>query len=194
MTYRSLLCFAFSGVLAPAAFAHVFVYEGLLSGLNESPPNASPGTGFTRVTVDVDLFTMRVEATFSGLLGVTTASHIHVRPNSATPNGGVATQLPSFTGFPLGVTAGSYDHTFDMAQASSYNPSFITNNGGTVTLAFNALFAALNTELAYLNVHTQTFPGGELRGNLVLVPEPATMSILGLGVLSLLRSRRARAR
>ncbi len=32
----------------------------------------------------------------------------------------------------------------------------------------------------YINVHTQTFPGGEIRGNLAVVPEPAAIAILGL--------------
>ena len=32
---------------------------------------------------------------------------------------------------PLGVTAGSMNQTYDMTLASSYNPSYVTANGGT---------------------------------------------------------------
>src|SRR5882762_7697214 len=88
-------------------------YTATLSGLAEFPPTASPGTGSAAVIFDAD--TMRVVVLFSGLLGATTASHIHaatVVPGSGTA--AVATVLPTFPGFPLLVTSGSYDHTFDM--------------------------------------------------------------------------------
>lgn len=121
-----------AAVLAPLTYgqlsAHEAVYNIVLDGATESPPNASLGTGTGTVTVDLDLLTMRVEANFSGLSGVTTASHIHCC--TAAGNVGVATQTPTFTGFPLDVTAGTYDHTFDMSLASSYNASFITGKGG----------------------------------------------------------------
>ena len=173
-----------------ASMGQIFVYEGTLSGLNESPPNASPGTGWGRVTIDTGATTMRVEASFSGMIGTTTASHIHARADSTTPNGGVATQTPSFTGFQLGVTAGSYDHTFDMTLASSFNASYITANGGSPATAWAALQGKMASGLTYLNVHSSTFGGGELRADLRLVPEPATMVALGIGALALVRKRR----
>src|SRR5262245_41021429 len=78
---------------APTAFAHDVVYEAALSGAAESPPNASPGTGFTRITFNDHDFTMRVEVTFADLLGTTTASHIHCCTSVAgTGTAGVATQ------------------------------------------------------------------------------------------------------
>lgn len=43
--------------------------------------------------------------------------------------------------------------------------------------------------LWYVNIHSQTFPGGEIRGQ--VVPEPMTVMLLGLGGLALLRKRRA---
>ncbi|MFL6531530.1 MAG: CHRD domain-containing protein [Chthoniobacterales bacterium] len=140
----------------------------LSGGPNENPANDSTGTGFVRITLDFDLFTMRVEAEFANLVGMTTAAHIHAA--TATPlsgNAGVATQTPSFEAFPNAVTSATYDHTFDLADASSYNPNFIAANGGTVSTASNALFAALDQRKAYLNIHTTAFPGGEIRAFLV---------------------------
>jgi hypothetical protein len=93
---------------------------------------------------------MRVEVTFSGLLGTTTASHIHAA--TATPGMGtamVATTTPTFPGFPLGVTSGTYDQTFDMTLASSFKPAFITAHGGTVASAEAALAASLADGTAY---------------------------------------------
>jgi hypothetical protein len=95
----------------------------------------------------------------------------------------VATPVPSFPGFPLGVQAGSYDQTFDMTSAASYNPAFVTANGGTVGSAMNVFFAGLDAGKMYLNIHTTNTQGGEIRGFFALVPEPSTMTLLAMGVL-----------
>ena len=146
-------------------------FNASLTGPNESPPNASPGTGFADVTFDLAAHTMRVQVTFSGLLGTTTAAHIH-SPTALPFNGkaGVATQIPTFVDFPLGVTAGTYDRTFDTSLASTYNPAFVTANGGSVAATEAALAASLDAGTAYLNIHTTVFTGGEIRGFLH-VPE-----------------------
>ena len=127
-----------------------------------------------------------------GLSAPTIASHIHCC--TAAPgvgNAGVATGVPTFAGFPLGVTAGSYDRTFDMTMASSYNPAFVTAQGGIVP-AFAALVGGLDTGAAYLNIHTVLFPAGEIRGYLVPVPEPQTYALMlaGLALLGLAARRR----
>ena len=172
-------------------------YIANLSGPAEFPPNASPGTGFAEVDVDTVANTLHVNVTFSGLLGTTTASHIH-SPTAVPGAGpaGVATAVPTFTGFPLGVTSGTYDHTFDMTLASSYNPAFVTANGGTPASAEAALFAGLAAGEAYLNIHSSVVPGGEIRGFLV-TPEPRSAAMAGVGLAALAgyvwRRRRATA-
>jgi hypothetical protein len=153
-----------------------------LSGPAEAPPNNSPGIGVAIVTFDTAAHTMRVQVTFSGLIGTTTAAHIHA-PTALplTGTAGVATELPSFTGFPLGVTSGTYDHTFNTALASFYNPAFLAANGGSVANAEAALFQFMSEGRAYLNVHTTFRPGGEIRG--FFTPEPSSLAVLGACVL-----------
>ncbi len=179
---------------AVASQAHTTIFTAILTGIAESPSNSSPGTGFATVTMDLDLITMRVQVNFAGLTGTTTTAHIHAA--TAVPfagTAGVATQTPTFAGFPNGVTSGTYDNTFDLALAPSYNPAFITASGGTISDALNALHFAMEDGKTYLNIHTTAFPGGEIRGFLVgpsSAPEPASLILMGLGATAFIIRRR----
>ncbi len=182
-----------------SVFAGPITYGVLMNGASESPPQASPGIGSASVIIDSTANTLSiVSESFSGLLAGTTASHLHcctASPLSGTA--GVATQVPSFTGFPLGVTSGSYSMTFDMTQAATWNPAFITANGGTAAGAEAALVAGAAAGLVYLNIHTTFAPSGEIRGFLqegTAVPEPATFafSLIGLAGMALIRRARHR--
>lgn len=153
--------------VAPASGAVLF-YRAILNGASEAPPNASPGTGVAEIRIDNVAHTMRVQASFSGLNGNTSACHIHAPTAVAgTGTAGVATTTPYFAGFPIGVTSGTYDNTLDLTLATSYNASYITANGGTTATAEAALLAAIAAGKAYFNVHSTVVPGGEIRGFLL---------------------------
>jgi hypothetical protein len=78
------------------------IYWVSLSGPNEVPANNSPWNREGLVTIDPVANTMRVQATFSGLLAGVTASHIHAPTAVAfTGTAGVATTTPTFTGFSI---------------------------------------------------------------------------------------------
>jgi len=194
---RAQIAFAIALLAAAPAFGQTIVYTTTLSGPAENPPNASAGTGFATVTVNTVAHTLRVQQTFSGLSAPTTASHIHCCITTPGGNAGVATMTPTFSGFPLGVTFGSMDQTFDTLSAASYNPAFVTANGGVVANAEAVLFSGLSAGTAYLNVHTSAFPNGEIRGFLVAVtpvPEPETYALFlaGLASLGVVARRRQR--
>lgn len=176
---------------AGVALASPIVYTASLSGPNENPVNASPGTGLATISFDPTAHTLRVQVSFSGLTGTTTASHIHCCITTPGGTAGVATITPTFTGFPLGVTSGTYDLTYDTTLASAWNPSYVTASGGTNALAETALGVGLNAGTAYLNIHSSTFGGGEIRGFLVAVPEPSTWALTA-GALALGGLRRRR--
>ena len=83
-------------------------------------------------------------------------------------NAPVATLLPAFPEFPLGVTSGTYPaHTLDLTMASSYNPAFITAHGMNVAQAEADFIAGILGGQSYLNIHTVINGGGEIRAQLV---------------------------
>jgi len=168
--------------------------QATLSGAAESPANASPGSGTATVTYDAAAHTLEVQIAFAALLGTTTASHIHccVAPDAVPSTAGVATAVPSFPGFPAGVTSGSYLHTFDLTDAASWNPAFVTAHGGTTAGAEAAFAAALEDGSTYLNIHTNLYPAGEIRG--FFVPEPATGVLLASALAALAGARRRSTR
>lgn len=175
--------------IAPAQAAPI-VYVANLSGAIEAPPNASPATGYTIVTIDSVAHSMSVTVSYSGLIGGATASHIHCC--TAVAGAGtimVATETPSFEALIVGLHAQTFTEVFDMTLADSYNPAFIAAHGGTTASAEAALFAGIEDGKAYLNVHSTFAPGGEIRGFLE-VPEPASLALIGLPLLALWRRAR----
>lgn len=153
-----------------------------------SEPQPSPGTGYGTALYDDVAHTLDVDVVFQGLLGPTSASHIHGPTTTAfTSTAGVATTTPSFVGFPNGVTSGSYSNVLNLTQSGSFNPAF---NGGSNQEA--ALVAALFANKAYWNIHTTSFPGGEIRGFFRLVPEPASWALVTLGIVGLAGTARRR--
>lgn len=186
---RQMLGKAFGAVALTLAMgtasAALITLGSPMSGAVENPVNASPATGVVFVDIDTIADTMRVRGSFTGLIGNTTMAHIHccVLPPG---NVGVATTVPSLVGFPLGVTAGVFDSTLDLRSALAYNPAFLNNamNLGSLANARNTLVNGLLAGQAYFNVHTTAFPGGEIRGFPLVVPEPWTLALMGVGLLA----------
>src|SRR5215469_17256688 len=126
MRYVSLALLLTAAALfqVPAAMAIPMTFVGNLNGANEVPVVNTPGTGFTTVILDPTAQTLQVNVTFSGLTSLTTAAHIHCCAPLGT-NAMVATTLPAFMGFPLGVTSGTFDNTFSLTDSTFYNPAFV---------------------------------------------------------------------
>jgi hypothetical protein len=195
-----LMMLAGAFAIALPARAVLLNFHVNLSGANEVPPTGSPATGFADLTLDTVTNDLTGHIEFSGLLATTTAAHIHCclpSPFLTGVNVGVATLVPAFPGFPLGVTSGADNFVLDLDLAASYNPAFITAQGDLAT-ARASFIAALESDRTYLNIHTAApngFPGGEIRG-FVVIPEPplGSLILVAFALVGFARARPRRAR
>src|SRR5260370_32297120 len=143
-------------------YGATITFTAPLSGANENPVVVSPGTGLTTVSFDTVTQLLTIDLTFSGLTTPTVAAHIHCCI-SPPGNAGVATTVPAFPGFPLGVTSGSFHGVLDLTQTARYNPAFITRHGGPLTSPEAVFVAGFENARHYPNCNTTQSPGGETR-------------------------------
>jgi CHRD domain-containing protein/PEP-CTERM motif-containing protein len=108
-------------------------------------------------------------------------------------------QGSSFTGFhihgpiPVAATTTTNVGVYRDSPTPGTNPGTPQTLSGTIDLAFDSdlgnkidnILGNLNG--AYINLHTNTFPGGAVRSQL---PEPTTLTLLACGAMGLLMRRR----
>ncbi len=120
------------------------------------------GTGDATITLDTDTNALTWNITFSGLSGTATMMHFH-GPALTTQNAGVQVNT--------GVSG----------------PPVIGN-----AILSDAQESDLLAGLWYLNLHTTAFTGGEIRGQVTVVPEPGTLLLVGAGLALVSGARRRR--
>jgi hypothetical protein len=145
--------------------ASIKIYDATLNGAGENPMNGSTATGFGEVQLDDVLFQITVNENWTGLSNPATASHIH-GPGAPGTNAPV---LFPFAGVPSATGGSIPQQTFSIS--SSQIPQF-------------------DAGLMYMNVHTSTFPGGEIRGQLILTPEPGSVVLIAVAGAGFLMRRR----
>ena len=180
MIRKTLVALAATLVALPAAQAQV---SSFAAGLGPEVAGAR-GDGAVFVEYNAGTQQLSIDAIWFGLSGATTVAHIHC---CTTPPGagtiGVAVTPGTLPGFPVGVAFGSYSVTLDLTNPATFTTGFINNfGGGTVAGASAALLAGMTAGRAYFNVHSNAFPGGEVRGFLQPVPEPGTWGLMALGL------------
>jgi hypothetical protein len=137
-----------------------------LSGFNETPPVLSNGTGSFHLTLNGNTATFT--ETFSNLSSPVTQSHIHFAQRGVA--GGVFVFLCTNLGNgPAGTQAcpaggGTITGTITAASIIAPGGDGPPANQGITAGDFQALVRILRSGDAYVNVHTKSFPAGEIRG------------------------------
>jgi hypothetical protein len=158
------------GIFGSLTVAQAQSYVAELAGNQEVPPNSSPGYGdadftLSGTTLSVNLGT----GSYTDLLGNSSAVTI----NDASPNG--------------------YGYNGPVIFALSLNSPGSTsgtfNGSGTLT---TQQILDLNAGDLYVNLRSNVYPSGEIRGELEAVPEPSALALIGTGALALLARRRGK--
>ncbi|HLA80117.1 MAG TPA: CHRD domain-containing protein [Thermoleophilia bacterium] len=135
-------------------------FDARLDGFQETPAVSTTGSGSFNAKTSVDDTEITYELTYSGLEGpTTTAAHIHLgRPGVA---GGVIAFLCGGGGKPAcPATSGTVSGTIVAADVIGPVAQGISPG------EFAELLRALREGATYANVHTNLFPGGEIRGEI----------------------------
>lgn len=157
---KTMLSIAVLAVSLAVARANVN-FTIYMTGAQESPANGSLAAGGGIATFDSVANTIDVSVFFVGLSAPATLSHIHL--GGPGVNGPV---IVSFVPYTPSATGGSIIGA-GLAFPVGNIPDLMAGN-------------------TYFNIHTSTYPGGEIRGQLmpVVVPEPSTLTLAGLGLVA----------
>jgi len=178
----------FSLAILPASSGAVSIFTATIDGLQQPTPVITNASGTAILELDDTQTRLEINIQLNGLdldglqtpgdaSDDVTLAHIHNAPVGV--NGGVV----------FGFIGPDSDTTGDLVVdpvAGTIFSAWDLNEGNNTTLALQ-LGNLLAGEL-YINIHTTTNPGGEIRGQ--IVPEPSTLGMLSLGLLVLHRVRR----
>jgi hypothetical protein len=154
-------------LLAASASADILTFEANLDPFQEVPPHNVPGYGYAELTLDtVSGFLTLSNSTYQDLIGNSTVVTLNDAPIGS--NGAVIVAL-----------------TLDNPGATSGTFS------GSGTITAGQVTDMINTN-TYINIRSNVFPSGEIRGQLIVVPEPSTVLLVCSGIcgLFLMRHRR----
>lgn len=155
--------------LAGSASADLIAFNFGMSGAQEVPANNSPAFGAGQLLYDTTTQTFDLDVHVFGIaLADVTASHLHTAPVGVP--GPVAVGLTPTQGAWLADGLGIRLQLNNISIGAFENDLFSGN--------------------IYINLHTVTFPGGEIRGQLPAVPAPGTLALAGAGLLAATRRRR----
>jgi hypothetical protein len=161
MTTRSRL--ALAAVLAsavPAGALAQATFEARLSGFQEVPSVSTAGTGRFTATVQGSGADTRIEyqLDYRGLTGAATAAHIHFAQRGVA--GAVSAFLCGGGDKPACPAEGTVTGTIDAADVTGPEAR------GLAAGEIEELVRAMRSGATYANVHTPTFPDGEIRGQI----------------------------
>lgn len=172
----TLVAVLFCLVSVPAQSA-IVNFTSFLSGANEVPPNTSTATGGAGIIYQFDTVSNMLSWTigFEGLTDPATAAHFHI--GAPGVNGPPEIDLPTGDNLVDPLLSGA-----SFVSGIGQTSGTFQGNAGLTTDQQTALFGGN----MYVNIHTASFPGGEIRGQVVqVIPVPAAVWLLGSGLLAM---------
>jgi CHRD domain len=138
-----------------------------LSGFEEVPAILTTGEGTFKARLSRSAQEIRYELRYSGLEGGSTPTQAHIHIGQESVNGGISAWLcgsptnPGPAGTPA-CLAQPATITGTITPANVVGP----DNQGVAPNEFAELVRALREGVAYANVHTTKYGGGEIRGQI----------------------------
>lgn len=163
------ICVVVLVILSPIAFAQGFkVINEVLTGYQEVPAVSTGAGGQFRARISNDESSIQWELSYANLEGSVQQSHIHL--GQAGVNGGISVFLCTNLGNgPAGIQAcpPSPATISGTIMANDVSPNIPATNGartqGLNTGELAELIRAMRAGSTYVNVHSTTWPGGEIR-------------------------------
>jgi hypothetical protein len=144
---------------ATAASAQVIQMTATLSAGDETPALLSGAVGTAEVGVDVAAQELSIVLRVFNLPTASTAGHIHVGPKGVA--GPIVIDFPNIPG-----RTGDFVISFRVNQAAMR----VQAAQGINTM--EDVIQAITGGNAYVNIHSTTNPGGEIRGQLAVAARP----------------------
>jgi hypothetical protein len=173
------------------AHAGIITLTANLDAVQVVPGVGSPstGTGFAIVTFDTVLQTITTDLSWEGLSGPVDRSHLHNGP-AGSPTDLIFEHEVISIDTPLR----TIPCTFSVAGYQMCAPATASLHDVFDPFAQDGILFApiLNLALAdglFIDVHTELYPGGEIRGQLEVASEPASTGLVVLGAALLLGLR-----
>ena len=135
-------------------------WQAELSGFEEVPPRLTPATGTFVLHETADGMALEYELSYAGLSSPTTAAHIHFGQPGV--NGEIIAFLCGGNGKPsCPALAGTITGTITADDIRAVPEQ------GLAAGDFAGALRIIRAGLAYVNVHTENFPAGEIRGQIL---------------------------
>ena len=195
----TFLFLVFGIILVPTLVqAATFTFEAFLNAgqVVAGGGSTSTATGFANFVFDTSGLTITTDLSWTGLSGPTDRAHIHDGPPGNLSGGefinevlfdiltGTTTNGSPEVPCPLAPCRDSTGWTHSVLSFTAANPL------GCAALYANCNFTTVlnlaQTQGLYLDIHTELYPGGEIRGVLLAastVPEPSSIWLLLSGGL-----------